>query len=147
MISTYSLELTQKCCGLLQPIFHPLGTQQWSGSPFSQSRPSNHAMPLPRRQQVSLLQNSVLGLLELLPMLFLLPLLLKLPLLPQPLFFLRLSSARRPIHLFCWHGRLVLVLLVSNAMIGRIIFAAAGRGRVLEAPIFIVLSCRGRRRG
>lgn len=117
MTSTYSLELTQKCGGLLQPIFHPLGTQQGSGSPFSHSRTCNQAVSLPRRQQVSLLQNSVLGLLELLPMLFLLPLLLELPLLPQPLFLLSLGSARRPIHLFCWHGRLVFVLLVTNAMI------------------------------
>jgi len=31
-------------------------------------------------------------------------------------------------------------------MIRRIIFAAAGCGRILEAPLFVVLSCRGRRR-
>lgn len=148
MISTYSLELTQKRCGLLQPIFNPLSTQQGSRSPFSHSRPCNHAVPLPRGQHVSLLQNSVLGLLELLPMLFLLPLLLKLPLFPQPLLFIGLSPARRPVvHLLHWHRRLLLVLLVSNAVIGMLVFAPARLGRLLETPLLVVvLSCWGRRR-
>lgn len=99
----YSLQLAQKCSWLFQSVLNPFPAQKWSGFPLTHAWTHYRTMPLhSRRQHLCLVQNSVLGLLQLMPMLLFLPLFIVLPLPTQPPLFLRLNPPNRPIRFSHW---------------------------------------------